>query len=63
MQDVKDRLERLRADAEECLLISRLATSLAKRRTFEKLADEYQQMAQHLEAIIASGEVEGKSDF
>lgn len=41
MQDVKQRLEKLRMDAEECQLISRLATNPAKQKTFQALADEY----------------------
>jgi hypothetical protein len=59
MLDVKQRLEKLRADAEECQLISRLATNPAKRKTFEALAVEHQRMARDLEALIASGDIPG----
>jgi hypothetical protein len=58
MQDIKQRLEKLRVDAEECQLISRLATD-PKRNAFAQLADEYQKMAHDLEALIASGNVPG----
>ncbi|UGV27267.1 hypothetical protein E0H22_17175 [Rhodopseudomonas boonkerdii] len=59
MRDIKQRLEKLRTDAEECILISRLATNPTKRQTFEALAAEYQTMARHLETIFASGEIPG----
>ena len=59
MQDVKQRLEKLRVDAEECQLIGRLATNPAKRKTFEALAAEYQRMARDLEVFIATGNVAG----
>lgn len=59
MQDIKQRLEKLRTDAEECLLISKLATNPAKRLAFEALAAEYQKLARDLEALIASGDIPG----
>jgi hypothetical protein len=59
MQDIKQRLEKLRADAEECQLISQLATNPVKRNAFAQLADEYRKMAHDLEALIASGNVPG----
>jgi hypothetical protein len=59
MQDIKQRLEKLRVDAEECQLISRLATDPIKRNAFAQLPDEYQKMAHDLEALIASGNVPG----
>lgn len=63
MQDIKQRLERLRVDAEDCQLISRLATNPAKRKAFEALADEYQKMARDLEALIASGSIPGDPEI
>ena len=59
MQDFQQRLEKLRIDAEECQLISQLATNPVKRNAFAQLADEYQKMAHDLEALIASGNVPG----
>lgn len=59
MQEIKQRLEKLRTDAEECTLISQLATNSKKRQTFEALAAEYQRMARQLEAIITSGDIPG----
>ncbi len=59
MQDVKQRLEKLRTDAEECHLISRLATNPAKQEAFRILSIKYHRMAKDLEALIASGNVPG----
>jgi hypothetical protein len=41
MKDIKQRIEKLRVDAEECALISKLATSATKQEAFRKLAEEY----------------------
>ena len=59
MQDIKQRIEKLSTDAEECQLISRLAISPTKREAFEALADKYRQMAKDLEDLIGSGKVVG----
>ncbi len=55
MKDIKARLEKIRLDAEDCLLISKLSTNGSKRETFRKLAAEYQKMAQELEAFLVKG--------
>lgn len=57
MKDLRDRLEKLRTDAEDCLLISKLATSPVKRQTFLTLSEQYKALADSLERTIASGEV------
>jgi hypothetical protein len=54
MQDLKDRLEKLRTDAEDCFLLSKLATDKAKRETFAHLAAQLRRMALEVEAVIAS---------
>lgn len=59
MKDVHQRLEKLRIDAEECLLISRLATNPAKQQAFQELANEYHKMARDLERLIASDNIVG----
>jgi predicted transcriptional regulator len=59
MQDVKERLDKLRVDAEDCELISKLATNPAKRLAFEALAEQYQKMARDIESLIASGDIPG----
>ncbi len=59
MKDIKQRIEKLSTDAEECQLISRLAINHAKREAFEALAEKYRQMAKDLESLIGSGKVVG----
>ena len=59
MQDIKQRIEKLSTDAEECQLISRLATNKAKREAFEALAEQYRQMAKDLEDLVASDKAVG----
>jgi hypothetical protein len=55
MKDAKDWLERFRVQAEECRLISKLATNPTKRETFERLAAVHDKAAADLERLIASG--------
>ena len=61
MKDLTDKLEKLRADAEDCDLIGRLATDQTKRETFRRLATQLRDMAAELEGVIAakiaSGEI------
>ena len=46
-------LSKLRADAEDCDLISKLATDPAKRATFAKLASQLRLAASDVEQAIA----------
>ncbi len=50
MQDLK----KLRAEAEDCELIGRLATDVHKRELFLRLAVDLRGMARDIEALIAS---------
>jgi len=59
MKDLTQRLRMLRDDAEECLLISRLATDQTKRQTFRKLATQLEEMAAELGAVIAAKRASG----
>ncbi len=52
MKDLWERLEKLKADAEDCTLISRLATDKAKRDLFARLATQIGQLIAELEAAI-----------
>ncbi len=54
MKDLREKLEKLRIDAEDCRLISRLATDRAKRELFARLAEQLSQMAAEIEAAIAA---------
>ena len=52
MKDLREKLEKLRTDAEDCRLISRLAADKAKRELFASLAEQLSQMAADIEAAI-----------
>jgi hypothetical protein len=53
MKDLKEKLGKLRADAEDCDLIAKLATDKMKRETFKKLAIQLRSAATDIEAVIA----------
>jgi hypothetical protein len=59
MKDVTAWLDRLRTEAEECRLISKLATSDAKKVAFANLAATYDASADDLQALIDSGKLLG----
>ena len=59
MKDTQNWVERLRREAEECRLISRLATNEAKRESFARLARMHDEHADELEKLIASGKLSG----
>ena len=54
MKDLKEKLEKLRDDAEDCALISKLATDEVKQETFAKLAGQFREMAAALVAVISA---------
>ena len=58
MKDTREWAEKLRNEAEECRLISKLATNLEKRGTFTRLAETIDRQAEELEALIASGNLQ-----
>jgi hypothetical protein len=60
MKDVRVWLDRLRTQAEECRLISKLATNKAKRETFASLAETYDKAAEALQVAIDSGNIPGE---
>ena len=62
MKDIKQRIEKLLIDAEDCAIISRLATNPAKREAFQKLADEYRAMARELGTIVLDDAVPNNTD-
>jgi hypothetical protein len=61
MKDLREQLEKLRADAEDCFLISRLATDKKKRETFAHLGKQLRQMAIDIEEVIAGKIAAGES--
>jgi hypothetical protein len=52
MEDMRTHLEKLRADAVECLSISRTTTDKAKRELFSKLAQHFEVLAAEVERAI-----------
>jgi hypothetical protein len=54
MKDLKDRLEKLLTDADDCELIGRLATDPNKRETFRKLAVDLRAIARDVQAVIST---------
>jgi hypothetical protein len=53
MQDMQAHLEKLLCDAEECTLISRLATDPQKKELFARLAEHLTALASEVERAIA----------
>jgi hypothetical protein len=54
MKDMEHHLLKLRADAEECLNISKLATDPVKRDLFDKLAQHLNVLASEIARAIAA---------
>ncbi|WP_198964470.1 hypothetical protein [Bradyrhizobium sp. C9] len=52
MKDMQAHLEKLRVEAEECELISRLATNKAKKELFAKLAAHHRTLADEVERTM-----------
>ena len=62
MRDLEAKLEKLRVDAADCDLISKLATDRAKRELFARLSRQLLAMAAEVETLIAekkAGKTEG----
>jgi hypothetical protein len=54
MKDMQSHLEKLRCDAEECALISKLATDGQKKELFARLAQHLATMALEIERVMAA---------
>jgi hypothetical protein len=54
MEDMTAHLEKLRIDAEDCALISKLATDMQKRELFARLAEHLGVLALEVERAIAA---------
>jgi hypothetical protein len=57
MQDMKQRLEKLRDDAAECAITSGLAQTKEKRELFARLAEHLNSLADEVERTIAVAEM------
>jgi hypothetical protein len=53
MQEMQVHLEKLRAEAAECEMISQLATLPLKRELFAKLAEHHRRLAEEVERAIS----------
>ncbi|MGY3618380.1 hypothetical protein [Bradyrhizobium sp. USDA 10063] len=58
MKDMQAHLEKLRNEAEECELISKLATNATKKALFAKLAEHHRALVKDLEQAIAASSVD-----
>jgi hypothetical protein len=58
MQDMRAHLEKLRNEAEECELISKLATSANKKALFAKLAEHHRAMVKEVAQVIAASSLD-----
>jgi uncharacterized protein YceH (UPF0502 family) len=61
MKDMHAHLEKLRADAAECALISNLATEPGKRELFARLAEHLAVLASEVERAIAANITVGQA--
>jgi hypothetical protein len=52
MKDMRAHLEKLRVEAEECELISKLATDATKKQLFAKLAAHHRALADEVERVM-----------
>jgi hypothetical protein len=57
MKDMKLYLDKLHADAEHCITISRSTLNDKKRETFEMLAATYRKLASDIEAVITTNAI------
>ncbi|MGY3618398.1 hypothetical protein [Bradyrhizobium sp. USDA 10063] len=58
MKDMQAQLEKLRNEAEECELISRLATNTTKKALFAKLAEHHRALVKEVEQAIAASAID-----
>jgi hypothetical protein len=57
MKDLELYLDKLHADAEHCITISRATLNDKKREIFEMLAATYRKLASDIEAVIATNAI------
>jgi hypothetical protein len=63
MKDMGAQLEKLRLEAEDCALISRLATDPNKRGLFARLAKHLESLASEVEHAISEAPASKKADY
>ncbi|MGY3611297.1 hypothetical protein [Bradyrhizobium sp. Leo121] len=57
MKDMQAHLEKLRNEAAECDLISKLATNATKKALFAKLAEHHRALVKEVEQAIAASSI------
>ncbi|MBR0827124.1 hypothetical protein JQ596_16420 [Bradyrhizobium manausense] len=62
MKDLRQRLEKVRADARDFALMSERATDVEKRQLFRRMADELALEALELELVVKQKEQSNPSD-
>ena len=62
MKDMMAHLEKLRIDAEDCALISKLATDMQKRELFARLAEHLSLLASEVERAMATKMAGGNTE-
>jgi hypothetical protein len=58
MKDMQAHLEKLRNEADQCDLISKLATNATKKALFAKLAEHHRALVRDVEQAIAASSVD-----
>lgn len=61
MQDMQAKLEKLLIEAENCALISKLATDKVKQELFARLADHLNGLASELRRVINEKQASGSA--
>jgi hypothetical protein len=61
MKNLREKLEKLRADADDCSAISRLTSDMTKRKLFARLAVQLRKMADDVEVEIANKLARGET--
>lgn len=62
MEELKSKLDKLLADAEDYDLIAKLATDPARREAFNRLAAQTREVADKLKGLMPSGDLRSSAD-
>ena len=60
MHDMREHLERLRSDAQDCALVSQHATDVGKRELFARLSEHLSRLAHEVERALAERQEESQ---
>jgi hypothetical protein len=62
MEELKSKLDKLLADAEDYDLIAKLATDPSRREAFNRLAAQTREVADKLKGLMPSGDLRSSAD-